>query len=160
MAVIRDFGWWLFANLVETTILLLLITVGFQFVIVPTIGNLLLFVLLSVISYAIKILIQVIIGTFAFYLTDISGVMNIAGQLETYLSGQAVPLNLAAVLFPITFLPWAFTYFFRVQVFLGSYTPTQNALVVVGSLAWCIILYYIASLLFKKGLKKYESVGL
>jgi len=160
MAIIGDFGWWLFSNIIETIILLVLIAIGFQFLIVPTLINLSLFMVLCVISYFIKVMIQIIIGTFAFYLIDINGVMNITGQLQLYLSGKALPLNVAGILLPITVLPWAFTYFYPVQVFLGEYTLIQSLGVIAASLVWLIVLAGIAKMMFLRGLKKFESVGL
>jgi ABC-type uncharacterized transport system permease subunit len=46
------------------------------------------------------------------------------------------------------------------QIYLGEYTNLEIFYVFLGGLAWCIILYFLAKLVFKLGLKRNEAVGL
>jgi ABC-type uncharacterized transport system permease subunit len=46
------------------------------------------------------------------------------------------------------------------QIYLGKYSPTETLMVVLGGIAWCLVLYFLANFVFKMGLKRNESVGL
>lgn len=53
-----------------------------------------------------------------------------------------------------------FSAFWTVQIYLSRYNWFETVLVFLGGLAWCIILYLIARLIFRMGLKRNEAVGL
>jgi ABC-type uncharacterized transport system permease subunit len=46
------------------------------------------------------------------------------------------------------------------QIYLGKYSNLEIFYTFLGGLVWCIMLYFLAKLVFKMGLKKNESVGL
>jgi ABC-type uncharacterized transport system permease subunit len=45
------------------------------------------------------------------------------------------------------------------QIYLGKYDPNQILQTFVGGIAWCIVLWVLARLVFKAGLKRNEAVG-
>ena len=54
-----------------------------------------------------------------------------------------------------------FVYLFVFLVIISTVLIKQHYLIdIFGGLTWCIILYFLAKLVFKMGLKKNESVGL
>ena len=160
VAFLKDFGWWLYSNLFETGLLALMAILGKQYIILSSPANIMVYLLLFCISYLFLSLFGIIIGSIAFFMTEVNGVVGLQDDIRFFLSGKAIPLNLSPFLTPLTFLPFALTFHHPMQIYLGKYTQLQTLYVFLGGLAWCLVLYVLAKLVFKLGLKRYESVGL
>ena len=158
--IIIDFGWQLFPRTVEILLLLLIGLLGSQFIIFASIWNFILYILLGILGYFISIFISYILGCIAFFIVDVDGVMEINNQLSFVLSGKALPISIIPVLFGANFLPFAFTFYHPMQIYLGKYDFNQTLMVFAGGIAWCVVLYFLAKWVFKIGLKKNEAVGL
>ena len=158
--IIIDFGWNLFPRMVEILLLLLIGSLGSQFIIFASIWNFILYILLGILGYFISIFISYILGCIAFFIVDVDGVMEINNQLSFVLSGKALPISIIPVLFGANFLPFAFTFYHPMQIYLGKYDFNQTLMVFAGGIAWCVVLYFLAKWVFKMGLKKNEAVGL
>jgi ABC-2 type transport system permease protein len=156
----QDFGWWLFTNLIETILMIVLIIFGREYLIFTGILNFVLYLFVSIIGYFILSLLGIIIGTVAFYITEINGVMSLQSDLKYYLSGQAIPLNIVSALNFTLFLPFSYTFFHPLQFYFGNYSFNQGMFVILGGIFWLIFLAIVAKLLFMNGLKRNESVGL
>jgi ABC-type uncharacterized transport system permease subunit len=46
------------------------------------------------------------------------------------------------------------------QIYLGKYSMTEIIYTFFGGIAWCFVLWILARVIFKLGLKKNEAVGL
>lgn len=158
--ILSDFGWWIFPTFVEIILLLTVAMIGSQFVIFTSLINLVLYILMGIIGYFISVFIAYILGSLAFFIIDVQGVLEIQNQLSFILSGKAMPLTIIAILQPLTYLPFAFTFHHPMQIYLGKYSPLETFYVFAGGISWCIVLYFIAKLVFKIGLKRNEAVGL
>ena len=158
--IIIDCGWNLFPRMVEILLLLLIGSLGAQFIIFASIWNFILYILLGILGYFISIFISYILGCIAFFIVDVDGVMEINNQLSFVLSGKALPISIIPLLFGANFLPFAFTFYHPMQIYLGKYDFNQTLMVFAGGIAWCVVLYFLAKWVFKMGLKKNEAVGL
>ena len=158
--IISDLGWHVFPILVEILLLILLTIIGSQFVILASFWNFILYILLGILGYFISIFTSYILGSIAFFIIDTEGLMEINNQLNFILSGKAVPLSIIPILGFANFLPFAFTFYHPMQIYLGKYDFNQTVLVFAGGISWCIVLYFLAKLIFKIGLKRNEAVGL
>jgi ABC-2 type transport system permease protein len=158
--ILADFSWWLFPTFIETLILITVAVVGWQYIIVASPMNFVLYLLCGIIGYFIGAFFAYILGSLAFFLTDASGVLELQNQANYFLAGKAIPLNVNIFLQPLIFLPFSFTFYHPMQIYLGKYTPIETLYVFLGGIAWCIILYLLAKLVFRLGLKKNEAVGL
>ena len=69
---------------------------------------------------------------------------------------ELVPGKLFAVL---SLLPWTYTTYFPLQVYLGRVTPTQAAQGLGMQAFWIAALVGIAALMWRRGLRRYEAVG-
>jgi len=156
------FGIAIFQNFIVVLILTLSFPIWSNFVILS--GNLwhLFFIVLMIpISHLILFFVELLIGLSAFWTTEIDGLVLNFGFLSKLLSGQLFPLNLLLTNTMLNIInPFAFTFYHPMQIYLGNYNTNQTLLVFAGGLAWCIILYFLAKLVFKLGLKRNESVGL
>jgi ABC-2 type transport system permease protein len=117
------------------------------------------------ISYIIKIFWSLIMGSIAFWYNDTANAFDLIQAMRivsSMLAGSIIPLNLiftGSFLF-LQFTPFAFLLHHPMQIYLGKYDINQTLLVFAGGITWCIILYFLAKLIFKLGLKRNEAVGL
>jgi ABC-2 type transport system permease protein len=160
VAFLRDFGWWLYSNLFQTFVLGILLILGRDYLIFSNLLNILFYLILSFLSYFIISFMGIAIGSMAFYFVEVQGLLNIQNELRFYLSGKAIPLNVSPILAPISYLPFALTFYFPMQIYLGKYDTLGSFKICLLAFGWCIILYLLAKVTFKKGLKHHEAVGL
>ena len=118
-------------------------------------------ILLLPISLIILYLLGYIVACNGFFMTQINGITLNYGLLLSFLSGKFFPLGLIFENFYLYLLnPFAFTFYHPMQIYLGKYSPLETLWVFLGGIFWCFVLYFLAKLVFKMGLKKNESVGL
>ncbi len=120
-------------------------------------------ILMLPISYLIQHLIGNCIGLLAFFVNDKrnwNACQNTWENLKTILIGLIIPLDKLPFSNVFQFLPTSFWLHHPMQIYLGKYDNFQIFLVFLGGILWCILLYFLAKLIFKIGLKRNESVGL
>ena len=156
--VINDLGWQGFRTIVETALFSLILFFGFQFFIFVSWQYLLLSIIFFVIGNLILINVNVIFGSFAFWMVDTMGLMDFLDNFNFYFSGRAIPLNLVSPL--LSFTPIAFLYFVPMQVYFGKYSRGELSLMFGIAIFWLLFTFLVARIIFKIGLKKNESVGL
>ena len=108
---------------------------------------------------------NILIGLIAFWIRERANNSSIMGgiyMLMGILAGEIIPLNLVlnGNLSFLQFTPFAYFLHLPMQIYLGKYSPIEIFYVFLGGIFWCIILYFLAKLVFKMGLKRNESVGL
>lgn len=158
---IGNLGWNLFRLVVIFCIYSLVALIGRQWLIFPaSVVDIVYFVLSCIIGYSITIAINYICGMLAFFFLNIWGIIDLKNSLRFYLSGSFMALNIVSFTIWLTYLPFSFTFYHPMQIYLGLYNFEQILIVLGGSLTWCIVLWYFAYKLFVMGLKKNESVGL
>jgi ABC-2 type transport system permease protein len=156
--ILNDFGWNGFTILLEMSILFLIGLIGREFMILPSFDILIFGILAFLIGIILRIFINLIAGMCAFFMTDAWGVIDLFAQLNWHLSGKSIPLNIISTLLVQT--PFAFLYFVPMQIYLNKYNFEQIIIAIFGGIIWCLVLFVIARIIFKIGLKKNEAVGL
>jgi ABC-2 type transport system permease protein len=158
--ICQAFGYQFFENISK---LLLYLTIGFvflRFLIFPSVSSVLMFGFFCIIAYLLNTFIGIITGLSAFWFTAFFGSANFVNSIKTVLSGNFFPLNAIKQLIFLTFLPFAFTFYHPTQIYLGKYSNIEILYTFLGGIAWCIVLWILARVIFKLGLKKNEAVGL
>ena len=125
--------------------------------------NIWLLILFIPISYWINHFSGVLIGSLAFFVynkADYPGLESFYANLRTICSGLLIPLNLLPFSGFFTSLPFAFTLHHPTEIYLGNYSPLQTFYTFGAGIIWCVVLFYVSSFVFKKGLKRNEAVGL
>ncbi len=118
-------------------------------------------ILFAFISFIIRFFIEIIVGAVAFWVTDAIGGIFLMKSIFVLFAGSLFPLSYFGNFDKIIqYLPFAFTFYHPMQIYLDKYDTTETIWVFVGGIAWCIVLYFLTKLVFKLGLKKNESVGL
>ena len=157
---IGDIGWHAFIDILERILFITVAILGHQYLILPNYQNILPFALLVLIAFVSKVYYNYLLGFFAFFMTDIFGIIDSQAQIIGFLSGKLLPLASAAFLLPLTYLPFAFFYHHPSQVYFGNYNLNQSIFTILIGLIWITILHIITIRFWKIGLKKYEAVGL
>ena len=115
------------------------------------------------ISFLSTFFLEFLVGTQAFFVRDkrnFSGIHRAYNGISGVLSGILIPLDKLPFYNVIQFLPTSWLLHHPMQIYLGKYDTFQTILVFFGGISWCILLYFLAKLVFKLGLKRNESVGL
>jgi ABC-2 type transport system permease protein len=113
------------------------------------------------ICIGIRLFIETLTGLLAFWTTEFSGMAALNATILFFFCGASFPLNFISNKLPILeYTPYSILFYHPMQIYLGKYNTIQTIGVFVGGLAWCLVLYFLAKLVFKLGLKRNESVGL
>lgn len=113
-------------------------------------------------GYFIKLFISILIGFISFWAGDNSGIFYSINTLAKFLSGTYFPINILPVIFlNISLaLPFVYTFYFPAQLYLGKISIRQGLTGLGLEMMWLAILYFVMRIVYKAGLKKYESVGI
>ena len=113
-------------------------------------------------TFILKMLLSYLVGLIAFWATEVSGLYNIIHRLEKILSGSYFPLAFLPVLFVRISLLMPFAYFFFVpaQLYLKKIDLNTGLKGLAVQVVWIFLLYGIIKVVWKRGLKKYEGVGI
>jgi ABC-2 type transport system permease protein len=117
-------------------------------------------IFLMPITFMIKYCIDFMVGSMAFWVVNNGGLNKFYTTIFTTLDGSAIPLGLVSKFLPfITWIPTAFVLYYPYKVYTD--TGVSNLTNIFGlGFSWCIVLYFLAKLIFKLGLKRNEAVGL
>lgn len=112
-------------------------------------------------AFFIKLFFSIIIGMISFWSTEVVGIQSFADILTRFFSGTYFPLAMLPLLFVkiSLFPPFAYTFFVPVQFFLGKMTYNEAIRGVGVQIVWVALLYFLAKIIYKSGLKKYEGFG-
>ena len=148
-----------------TSILIIIIFIAFYHKVMYFPENILvipLIIAMLFFGYFIKLFLSILMGFLAFWTTEIYGFHYSFGVLSKLLSGAYFPLGLIGgyTLQISLIFPFAYTFYFPVQLYLEKISLLQGLKGLGIEILWLFALYAIIKLVWKKGLKKYESVGI
>ena len=159
-----NIGYNFFRTSINSLIILVLSLLLFQNDIILS-SNTLYLIPMFFVGYGIKTFWSFIMSSVAFWQDTNANSHNIIDAirvLSTLFSGSIIPLYLifTGIFNFLLYTPFAYTLHHPMQIYLGKYDPNQTLLVFLGGTAWCLILWILARIVFKMGLKKNEAVGL
>jgi ABC-2 type transport system permease protein len=101
------------------------------------------------------------IGALAFWITKMMGVLNLYFGLFMLLSGYLLPLPLlpGVVRDIAAWLPFRFMQSVPVELMTRPMPASDAALLILGQLAWAVALLAFALFVWRRGVKRFESVG-
>lgn len=128
----------------------------------PDFLTMLVIILIVVIGYFVRLLISILFGMIAFWTTDVSGLNSFFAILIRFLSGGYAPLSLLpAALYNLCLIfPFAYIVFFPTQLYLGKISLLEGAKGMAIEIIWLAALYAIIKIVWHRGLKRYEAVGM
>ncbi len=133
-----------------------------QYITLPgSLSTWLAFALSAALAGLIQFLIAYTLAMLAFWLLEISTVVFIVMSFEYFLSGQIFPLDmlppwLASV---IKWSPFPYELYFPVQIFMQRVTGAALWQGLAIQAGWVLIMYALATTLWRAGLRKYQAVG-
>lgn len=119
------------------------------------------FTVSTVLAGLLQFLIAYAVAMLAFWILEITTIVFIIYSLEYFLSGRVFPLDMlpAWVQPAVKWSPFTYEMYFPVQVFMGRVTGSALSEGILIQAAWVIILYAIATVMWRAGLKRYQAVG-
>jgi ABC-2 type transport system permease protein len=117
------------------------------------------------IAYILKIFWSFIMGSISFWCStnsNSSSLIDAARTVSSILSGSIIPLYIifTGIFTFLLYTPFTFLLHHPMQIYLGKYDSNQTLQTFAGGIAWCLMLWILARLIFKVGLKRNEAVGL
>lgn len=118
--------------------------------------------IMLVLAFFTELLMSYLIGTIAFWTDEVDGLITTINSLKRFFSGGYFPLSLlpAAFVTASFLLPFAYSFYIPTQLYLKKIDLSlgvQGLLVQVG---WIVTLLLIINIVWKRGLKRYEGVGI
>ncbi len=125
----------------------------------PSLGQLLLFLLVVAIAFILRFLIQYTFAIFAFWTERASAIEQFWFLFYLFLSGMIAPLELfpEAVRTVVLWTPFPYLIYFPASLIVGMPVNLVPGLGVM--LGWCLISYLANRWLWRRGLKHYSGMG-
>ncbi|MDD6202614.1 MAG: ABC-2 family transporter protein [Lachnospiraceae bacterium] len=124
-------------------------------------SNILFYLVSVIMSFLIYVLFDFCFGMIAFVTTYMFGMNMAKDALLGFLSGQLIPLGF----FPETlqkifeFLPFSSMIYTPVMIYLGKYSGTELAMVLLRQFMWVVLLYAAGSYLWNRITKRLVVLG-
>lgn len=115
----------------------------------------------TILAAAVAFLLDVVIGTLAFWVQDVRGLVRLKELAAALLAGQFVPL----ALFPHTlngFLeaqPFRYTLSFPLEIVTARLSGTALARGFAWQVGYCVLLWAVSMVLWRRGLRAYSATG-
>lgn len=127
----------------------------------PSIGNILLYLVSLVLAFCVRFTFNFIFGLSAFFVTYIWGFMLCKGIIFRFFSGELIPM----IFFPLAlqnvlkFLPFSALNYTPVMIYMGKFTTNEIIFSIGVQVVWLIIFYVALRLLWKKAIKRLTVLG-
>jgi ABC-2 type transport system permease protein len=119
-----------------------------------------LFIML-IFGYIIRFFLAVIVGLLGFWVMEVDGFYYSFEVIVKFLSGAFFPLALFPLFLKISsFFPFMYTLYFPAMVFLGKASIMDGLKGLAIELGWVLILYSVIKIVWFRGIKKFEAVGI
>lgn len=121
-----------------------------------------LLLLMLVATYFINLFLSVLVGFIAFWTTEINGMYYSLKVFAKFMSGTFFPISLlpAFLMKASFFFPFVYTIYIPVQLYLRKISFAEGLRGLAIEILWLVVLYVIIKIVWRFGLKKYESVGI
>jgi ABC-2 type transport system permease protein len=119
-------------------------------------------VLIAVLAFVMNMLIGICVGYLSFWIGSVWGFSNMLYLVRDLFGGHLFPLDILPHIWTKIFLllPFAFSQYIPAQVYLGRMSLVEGGWALVHQCLWIILLWFLARWLWKKGVRRYEGVGI
>lgn len=120
-----------------------------------------LFLVSLVMAGAIQFLIAYALAMLAFWILEISTIVFILYSFEYYLSGRLFPLDVMpdGIRTFLKLLPFTYELYFPVAIFMEKVRGADLWIGLTIQAGWVVVCFLVARLMWRAGLRRYESVG-
>ncbi len=132
-----------------------------NYLILPDLSHLLLFIVTTLIGMAVAISFNLIIHAMTFFFGDQDANVELVNYVGNFFAGAMIPLTfLPFYLYKLTtFLPFKYIFYVPIEVFLGKLTLNEIFINWGVALLWITGFYIIFRVAYKKGLRHYTGTG-
>lgn len=125
----------------------------------PSLGRVLLFLLVSFMAFALRFLIQYTFGLFAFWTERASALEQLSLLFYLFLSGMIAPLEVFPPLVRqiAQWTPFPYLIHFPASILVGL--PVNVGQGILAMLGWGFVFFLCNRWLWRKGLKQYSGMG-
>jgi len=123
--------------------------------------NPILFLLALINSVFLVFLFRFFLGVLSFWFISIRSLLWVVAQVESFLGGGWLPLSLLplGISRVAGFSPFGLSLSFPTRLFQGKIDSGEMIISFALQYLWIFIFYLLISVLWKKGIRKYEAVG-
>jgi len=124
--------------------------------------NLLLFLPSTLLAMLIAYLVYSLIGLIGFWTLEVWGIAVASGRLIATLNGSLLPLNFFphGLLRITQFLPFQYMYYVPVSIYLGRIGSVEALKQISLQAVWVVLLLLFYVFLWRRGIKRYDSIGI
>lgn len=132
------------------------------FIVNTDVFYLLLVLAMVILAFISELLLSYLVGLSAFWFDDVNGLYSTVDRVQKFFSGGYFPLNLLPIGFMrASFLmPFAYSFFVPAQLYLKKINLSDGFKGIAVQMVWIALLYAITQIVWKRGLKRYEGVGI
>lgn len=125
------------------------------------ISNLIFYLISCMLSFLIFVLFDFCVGMVAFFTNYIFGLLMVKEALMSFLTGQLIPLSFFPPIVQriFDFLPFSSMIYTPVMIYLGKYSATELALLLLRQAFWVVALYLLGSLIWKRVVRRMVVLG-
>lgn len=118
--------------------------------------------IMVLLAFAVELLLAYLIGLIAFWTDEVLGLYSTIGRVKKFFSGGYFPLSLLPTFFVEIsfFLPFAYSFFIPAQLYLKKISLSDGLWGLLVQVCWIILLYLVIRIVWNRGIKKYEGVGI
>lgn len=123
---------------------------------------LLIIFVMVILAFVTELLLSYLIGLIAFWTDEVEGLYTTLDRIKKFFSGGYFPLSLLPLTFvQISFvLPFAYSFFVPAQLYLKKIDLFTGLRGILIQVIWILIFALIIKIVWNRGLKKYEGVGI
>jgi len=117
---------------------------------------------MALLAFIIELLLSYLIGLIAFWTDEVDGLYESIGRVKKFFSGGYFPLTLLPLAFVhVSFmLPFAYSFFVPAQLYLKKLDLSVGLQGLLVQAVWIFALYIVIRIVWNRGLKRYEGVGI
>ena len=118
--------------------------------------------IMLILAFFTELLLSYLIGLIAFWTDEVEGIYSSLTSLKKFFSGGFFPLSLLPPTFlTVSFLlPFAYSFYVPTQLYLNKISIQQGLKGIAIQSIWILLLLFIIKLVWQKGIKRYEGVGI
>jgi len=127
-----------------------------------SLSSVLLFIISIIMAMIFSFSLFFSIGIISFWTKQSGGLQMVVKNAARILTGDLIPLDLLPFTFRrfVLFTPFAYILYFPIKIIMGGISNAEIVRSFIIVIIWISIFNFLNLVLWKKGLKKYEAVGI
>jgi len=118
--------------------------------------------IMLVLAFVTELLLSYLVGLIAFWTDEVDGLYRTIERVEKFFSGGYFPLSIlpAGFVNASFLLPFAYSFYVPAQLYLKKIDLATGLKGILVQLAWIVLLYGLVRVVWERGLRKYEGIGI